>query len=284
LGAGVVALLLSPGLPALAASRWRRGLGFEGVELGAYFLAAGAGRFGWPGGFWTGLSFIVAWRMIVAVDAFRAPAATKRLHWLLLVILSLGLLFTKEGVAFAMRANVVEAFRQPSDGMAPTLRFGDNFFARKHPTEIRRGDVVVFRYPTDPRLIFIQRVVGVGGDVVTMAGDQLTVNGTLVKRRAINEACPVIVEAGICEVWEESLGGRTYRVLEANYGQPNDDTWTVTVPPDSYFVLGDNRDNSSDSRRWGALPKDNLVGVPTFIWWSNDENGMCFDRMNRRVE
>jgi signal peptidase I len=226
---------------------------------------------------------IVVWRVIAAVDAFRAPAAARKMHWAILVGMSLGLLFGKEGVALAIRANVLEAFRMPNPGMAPTLLTGDRFFVAKLRATIHRGDVLVFHRPDGSRTPYLKRVVGEGGDVVAMAGDQLTVNGTPVIRRVTDEGCPVDVEKGTCVVWEEILGDRTYRVLETTFGHRYDEAWTITVPPDSYFVLGDNRDNSNDSRHFGSVPKVNRIGVPTFIWWSKDDDGLRFDRMNRRV-
>ena len=282
LGAGIVALLLSPGLPALTASRWRRGVVFELVELGVYLLAVGAGWFSWATGFWLGLLLLLAWRMIAAVDAIQAPAAAKQMPWAMLVGMALGLLFGKEGVALFLRANVVEAFQSPNQGMAPTLVLGDKFFVGKHVAEVHRGDVLVFRRPDATGSPYVKRVIGIGGDLVAMTGDHLTVNGTPVKRRVTDESCPVVVESGSCVVWEETLEGRAYRVLAIS--SPRDEKWSVTVPPDSYFVLGDNRDNSNDSRHFGSVPKANRIGVPTFIWWSKDEAGFRLDRLNRRVE
>jgi signal peptidase I len=105
-----------------------------------------------------------------------------------------------------------------------------------------RGDVVVFRYPRDPSRDFIKRIIGVPGDTVSIANGVVSVNGT---------------------------------VLEENYinGGANTDMETKVVPEGSYFVMGDNRPNSSDSRNWGFVPEENIIGKAMFSYWPMSELG-----------
>jgi signal peptidase I len=190
-----------------------------------------------------------------------------------------------------IRPFVLEAFQIPSGAMIPTLLVGDHIFVKKWQHHPEPGDVIVFKYPLDPSTDYVKRVVAVGGDVVEMKGEELFVNGKAVARKNAGEACPDGVPAedslglkNTCEVWEETLGRHTFRTLYEP-GRGARDFERKVVPPNALFVMGDNRDNSSDSRVWGTVPLDNVKGVVWRVWWSRDpETGRVrSERINSTV-
>jgi signal peptidase I len=165
--------------------------------------------------------------------------------------------------------------------MAPTLVVGDSFLVDKLARRPDRGDVIAFEFPLDRSTDYVKRVVALGGDTVEIAGRQLIVNGKEVWRERVQNGCAEGTEqAGIpCVIWEETLGERRYQV-GFETGALNDMARRL-VPPDTVFVLGDNRDNSSDSRVWGPVPLENIKGTARFIWWSTGPDGRVrWDRVN----
>ena len=193
--------------------------------------------------------------------------------------------------ALALRFFWVEAFKIPSGAMVPTLQVGDHIFvdkAAKHPS---RGEVIVFIHPKDPEKDLIKRVVAVAGDTVELRDDdQVVVNGTPVARTHVDEPCEYADydeelhrwEPRHCDAWDETLDGHRYRVY---YDAPRERYRfeRTTVPDGSYYVLGDNRDNSSDSRVWGFVPRANIKGVARKIWWSTGEHGVRWGRLGTPI-
>lgn len=170
-------------------------------------------------------------------------------------------------LALFIRTFVVQAFKIPSGSMKDTLLIGDHILVNKFiygvrmpftgktlvsVREPRRGDIVVFRYPEEPDKDFIKRVVGVPGDVVEGRNKQVFVNGQ-------PEDVPYAYH-------------KDPRVLPAYLPQPRDNFGPVTVPPDSLFVMGDNRDESYDSRFWGFVRYQALKGKAFMIYWSWDSD------------
>ena len=174
-------------------------------------------------------------------------------------------------LALFMRTFVVQAFKIPTGSMEPNLLIGDHLLVNKFvfaPTlssaersmlpmgAIRRGDIVVFKYPVDPERDFIKRVVGLPGETLELRDRRMFVDG-----RAIDEPyahyLPRPPRAGASELTSDDVRVR--------YGP-------VVVPADSVFVMGDNRDNSEDSRYWGFLPKENIKGKALMIYWSFDSS------------
>jgi len=192
-------------------------------------------------------------------------------------------------VALLLRAFVVEAFQIPSGSMIPTLKVGDHIFVSKFSYGLsipftdkkifeygqpKRGDVIVFKFPQDHSTDYIKRVVGLPGDTIEVRQGQLYVNGNEIHRERIPERCHYSEEsnAGVpddhdCEHWVETLGDRVHDTILEPSHQAIDHPRSV-VPQNAVFVMGDNRDNSYDSRRWGTVDMDLIKGRALIIWWS----------------
>lgn len=179
-------------------------------------------------------------------------------------------------VVLVLRSFVAEPFRIPSGSMLPTLEVGDFILVNKFTYGIRlpvlntkifdlgepkRGDVIVFRYPEDPSIDYIKRVVGVPGDEIAYYNKVLYING---KQAAQVPDMPYQPSFPNIKRFKEDLDGVNHDIL-VNVMYPAGD-FIVTVPPNSYFAMGDNRDNSRDSRYWGFVPEQNLVGKAMLIW------------------
>jgi signal peptidase I len=201
-------------------------------------------------------------------------------------------------IVLILRAFLVEPFRIPSGSMIPTLLVGDFILVNKFGYGIRlpvinkriieigdpaRGDVVVFRYPEDPSTPFIKRVVGLPGDRIAYKQKRLWVNGEQVPYDDAGTYVGVksaVMHTG-AEKLVEHLDGKAHDLIVTPRAYSFD--WEGTVPPDSYFVLGDNRDNSRDSRFWGFVPNENLIGR-AFIIWMNWDKGPDLKRIGTRIE
>lgn len=197
---------------------------------------------------------------------------------------------------FFLRSFLVEPFKIPSGSMIPTLLVGDLILVNKFTYGLRlpvlnikitegnapqRGDVMVFRYPPKPSLDYIKRVVGIPGDTVAYINKRLTVNGQPVP----TEALPEFFDEDVMRYfkqYEETIGNKKHRLLNdqdrpafvpgaeqfpgreaCNYSIEG---VTCKVPQGHYFMMGDNRDNSLDSRYWGFVPEKNIVGKAFFVW------------------
>ena len=181
-----------------------------------------------------------------------------------------------------IRAFLVEAFKIPSGSMEGTLLVGDFLLVNKlvYGAEVpftskrlpavrrpRRGDVIVFQWPSDPTKNFVKRLVGVPGDTLSMDEGLLRRNGVRVEEQYVRHTDPGIDPAG-----EEFRWQRDYLVTtaEASVGyHPSRNNWgPIVVPPRHLFVLGDNRDNSLDSRYWGFVPDSLVRGQPLLVYYS----------------
>lgn len=187
-------------------------------------------------------------------------------------------------IVFVLRSFIMEPFRIPSGSMLPSLHIGDFILVNKFSYGIRlpvvnkkiidvsspeRGEVMVFRFPKNPKLNFIKRVIGLPGDSLRYQDKQLYINDQKV----------ILKEDGEYAFQEKSKRGRTARQLvevidESSHQILIDDSVSlrdnmeVTVPEGHYFVMGDNRDHSNDSRFWRFVPEENVVGKAFFIWFS----------------
>lgn len=181
-------------------------------------------------------------------------------------------------IVLILRAFIVEPFRIPSASMMPTLLIGDFILVNKYDYGIRlpitdtkiisykephRGDVIVFRYPEDPSIPYIKRVIGVPGDHIEYRDKTVYINGKPMKQESLGTY--YTQGTGLNSWKKENLGSVQHEILVNPYRNLHNDE-VVTVPKGNYFVMGDNRDNSRDSRYWGFVPEKNLVGRAFFIW------------------
>ena len=199
-----------------------------------------------------------------------------------------------------LRSFIVEPFRIPSGSMLPTLEVGDFILVNKFSYGLRlpvgnfkflplgepkRGDVIVFRYPEDPTLDYIKRVIGVPGDHIEYRHKQLVINGEPVPLEFVGPYVKADAHGyGAVSVFNEDLPGEKHDILIHQMRGTRD--MEVTVPEGKYFVMGDNRDDSRDSRVWGFMPEENLVGKAFFIWMHFDFGGGGFDssRIGKTIE
>ena len=186
-------------------------------------------------------------------------------------------------IVLLLRGFLAEPFRIPSGSMLSTLEIGDFILVNKFAYGIRppvwnkkiidindpqRGDVIVFRYPENPSVDYIKRVVGIPGDEIAYYNKVLYINGKQITQEPLG-----VYQAGFPNLkrFKEQLDDVEHDIL-INVMYPAGD-FVVKVPPNRYFVLGDNRDNSRDSRFWGFVPDENLVGKAFMIWmnweWGN---------------
>jgi len=153
-------------------------------------------------------------------------------------------------LAVIIRFFIIQPFYIPSGSMEPTLTKGDRIIVNKFIyrfQEPKRGDVIVFKYPLDPKRDFIKRVIGVPGDTVEIKDSELIINGKPVLEPYLPQGLKF-----------------------ADYGP-------VTVPQDKFLMMGDNRNNSEDSRVWGLLPRENIRGKAIVLYWPLDRLGFIKD-------
>jgi signal peptidase I len=201
-------------------------------------------------------------------------------------------------IVLLVRSFLAEPFKIPSSSMMPTLLIGDFILVNKFAYGLRlpvldykivpvgepqRGDVVVFRYPRDPGQDYIKRVIGLPGDEVVYRNKTLYVNGVEVASEPLGR----YVGSGSgrdqtgAELKRELLPGAEHRILLRTSAYPSPHGEGIfKVPEGHYFVMGDNRDNSEDSRYWGFVPEANLVGKAFLIWmnWDSVNGGIDFGR------
>lgn len=204
-------------------------------------------------------------------------------------------------IVLLLRSFIVEPFKIPSGSMMPTLLIGDFILVNKYDYGIRlpvlnikiidnktpsRGDVAVFRYPDDPSIPFIKRIVGLPGDRYRYDKKILSINGEVVIQSEIGEYEAVgagkVMDGAILST--EQLTEQGHQILHVR----NSVSHNVEgiVPDDHYFVLGDNRDNSRDSRYWGYVPDKNLVGRAFMVWmnWDSKNGGIGWKRIWYDIE
>ncbi len=202
-------------------------------------------------------------------------------------------------LVLVLRSFIFEPFRIPSGSMKPTLLIGDFILVNKFAYGVRlpvihkkildlgepdRGDVAVFRFPRDPRLDYIKRIVGVPGDRIQYRDKTLTVNGVVAVQTLIGVYDDPDGNRSQTQEKTETLGDVEHQILIATASRNNLDI-DLTVPEGMYFAVGDNRDNSNDSRYWGTVPEENLVGKAFMVWmhWNWDNGGVKWSRIGDRI-
>lgn len=195
-------------------------------------------------------------------------------------------------LVFSFRSTCFEPFRIPSGSMIPTLNIGDFILVNKfsyglkipfsdmfsdpiyitHFESPKRDDVIVFKYPVDPSLNYIKRVIGLPGDEIELINKIVYVNGKVIS--AISDNSPVTKDfassfdghqINVFKIIDEGL---EFNIQTSNYETAKDTLAKFKVPEGKYFVMGDNRDFSADSRYWGFVPKENIKGKAMVVWLS----------------
>jgi signal peptidase I len=225
-------------------------------------------------------------------EALRRVNRSPAQHWAL--FLEWAKSFTIAIILFLfVRTFIVEAFKIPSGSMEKTLLVGDFLlvnkmvygaevpFTGKHLPAIRhpkRGDVIVFQWPKDPTKNFVKRLVGVAGDTLWMRESDLYVNGVRQRENYVThsepESDPISEEFN----WQKNFFVQTAEATPLGTPPSRNNWGPIVVPKDEYFVLGDNRDNSLDSRYWEFVPDSLIRGRPMFVYYSYDPDSL--DRMS----
>ncbi|MFH2137675.1 MAG: signal peptidase I [Candidatus Omnitrophota bacterium] len=212
------------------------------------------------------LGFLVILSFVVLVDAYKCAKSFNRHRnikittsrskkfWLIIYIIFFLFVFNPSSlVGLYVKTSVIQAFKIPVGSMMPTLIAGDRIICNKlayKKSAPKRGDVIIFKFPENPKIVFIKRLVGFPGETLEIRSGQIIINGkTLKEPKAITQ---------------------TFYHNRGEYGQEEQ---AITIPEDSYFCLGDNSYNSRDSRYWGFVPKKNLIGKAYKIYWPFDRSG-----------
>lgn len=207
-------------------------------------------------------------------------------------------------IVFFIRSFLFEPYKIPSASMLPTLKIGDYLFVSKFSYGIRlpldwshtiiptghpkKGDIVVFHWPVNPNVDFIKRVVGAPGDHISYINKTLTVNGKVIEKVSLGKVYDPYFDlthdidqsTNKIQLYKTSNGGIEHYV----YNFPWTDSVSfkdLVVPKGNYFVMGDDRDDSADSRYWGLVPEKNMVGKAQMIWFSKGEGRIRYKRIGR---
>ncbi len=204
-------------------------------------------------------------------------------------------------IVLLLRSFLVEPFRIPSGSMMPTLLDGDFILVNKYTYGIRlpvinkkildvdtpnRGDVIVFRFPKNPSIDYIKRIVGLPGDRISYRGKVVYVNGEPMKQELqgsyLGEGTALSMTGASLRT--ERLGEVEHQILARPERLAGDGEFRV--PEGHFFVMGDNRDNSNDSRFWGTVPEENLVGKAFMIWmnWDKVDNTIRWNRLGSSID
>ena len=204
-------------------------------------------------------------------------------------------------IAIVIRTFLFEPFRIPSGSMYPTLYVGDYLFVSKYTygyskhsfpfsmplfegriwaDKPERGDVVVFKFPQDNRTDFIKRIIGLPGDKIKLVKGRVYINGQMLAREKIEDFV-LRDQKGNAERFHQYIEtlpeGLQHHILEVSDYEQADDMPEVTIPKNCYFVMGDNRDKSDDSRiSVGFVPEENLVGKARFLFFSHNDSGAWY--------
>lgn len=180
-----------------------------------------------------------------------------------------------------------ETFHVPAISMAPTIQAGDYVYA-EYNFKIQRGDIIIFKYPNDPSVKFIKRIIAIPGDSIEIINKVVFVNDKPITTRPLkidnlNKIIDKSFHDKTFELFESDTFNSKHRILIDQNSSSLKDFPKTTVPQNSYFVLGDNRDFSSDSRIWGFVPKENIIAKANFIILTTNKNKIS-ERFNLKLE
>lgn len=232
----------------------------------------------------------------------RHQQSLSKIQWLTDVIVEYARAFFPVFLlVFLFRSFVYEPFRIPSGSLKPTLDIGDFILVNKFDYGVRlpvthtkivghgepqRGDIIVFRWPANPSVDFIKRVIGVPGDRISYIDKVLYVNGQKISQTDVKDATDSDDSGNQWTVKQkqEDFFGIKHDIYQ-NPAQVSEDFRDIVVPKGMYFAMGDNRDNSADSRFWGFVPDENIVGKANWIWLSLDvpKRAIRFNRIGKRI-
>ena len=165
----------------------------------------------------------------------------RHLIWAVVALIGLGAIILVGGLFAAF--SVGRPIKNEGRGMMPAIRDGDQLFVERNPDQLERGDIIIFYYPEDTTKSYLKRIVGLPGETLMIEDGKITINGTLLE------------EPYLPDEWKS----------QDSLSEP------VKIPDGHYFVLGDNRRNSSDSRYWGTVPRDLIYGKYWFRYWEADD-------------
>jgi signal peptidase I len=203
---------------------------------------------------------------------------------------------------------IIQAVKVPTGSMENNILIGDHFLVNKFifgsthtwldrllpVRSVRRGDVIVFKYPEDPQTNYVKRVIGLPGETVEIRGTRVYINDQELPEHRVFVKSPAYDsdDSSLQIVSEDSSSENATYMVYWEHGE--DDSWLRTsfhhgrygvnepypVPENSYFVMGDNRDDSQDSRYWGSVPRENIVGRALIVYWSYDEKAAQYNSQN----
>ena len=275
-GFAIVLSLIQPGAGHFLVGQFRRGIvwAVAGLVVGSVLLAT-AHVSGWT--LLLGVVLGLGVRIGTCVDAARGTHGRPRLvlvlgAWAALVAGDMIFSPSDGYLADVFGANRAKAFTIPSGSMLDTLLIGDYILVDRGAYRTRapqRGDIIVFEFPRDETRRFIQRIIGVPGETLQVRGQQVVIDG-----RVIDETYTRFGGSG------RQQGAVPGGVCAYAYGcEP------LAIPPDAYFVMGDNRDDSQDSRYWGFVRRDKIIGKASIVYWSwdSDRHWLRWHRLGHRI-
>ncbi|OGO94493.1 MAG: signal peptidase I [Coxiella sp. RIFCSPHIGHO2_12_FULL_44_14] len=205
-------------------------------------------------------------------------------------------------IVLLIRAFLIQPYRVPTGSLEPTIMPGDMILVNQydyglrlpiwnkeliHVREPKTGEIALFRWPVSPGVTFVKRVIGVPGDHISYINKMLYVNGKPATQARLNDAMEMSDNgsASKVQVYEEVLAGVKHRIY-IRPDRPAEDFKNLVVPVGTYFMMGDNRDDSDDSRSWGFVPSDDFIGrgILIFMSWDSNAHRVRWDRIGQSLQ